>query len=248
MSFTPTVLRSVQQTTPSASYRISYTPNTYINDKWHPSENNKTRYDEWQSNGMPPAIFKYSEHLDCNSINILEIYFNQIDELIYINGDFEHSEHALVCKLMINCNTKTIKIEKILCKNTNHWPDVFSLNSECGGISYYKSNVKYLGYNFSIEYAIEKFFGTTWNLIIPLTVPRISDETFEITRNYIEEYEFDNKENIEDKKQFYINEHIPERINDLLMKSLRDIAINIGINPHQTKSELREQIQYTLKI
>ena len=51
-----------------------------------------------------------------------------------------------------------------------------------------------------------------------------------------------------EKIQFYINEHVPERIDKLLVKSLRDIAINIGINPHQTKSELREQLKTILKI
>ena len=51
-----------------------------------------------------------------------------------------------------------------------------------------------------------------------------------------------------EKIQFYINEHVPDRIDKLLVKSLRDIAINIGINPHQTKSELREQLKTILKI
>ena len=50
-----------------------------------------------------------------------------------------------------------------------------------------------------------------------------------------------------DMIQFYIKENVPDRIDTLLVKYLRDIATNIGINPQQTKTELRTQIKNILK-
>ena len=54
------------------------------------------------------------------------------------------------------------------------------------------------------------------------------------------------KDSIKEQIQFYIKENVPERIDKLLVKYLREIAVNIGINPNQTKPELRSEIKQKL--
>ena len=168
------------------SYGVSYSKKRYDSQNWYQSEKTKTPYDDWISRGMGPVIFKYCEH--CND-DILEIYFNPYERLLYIHGDLDYYDYKLVCKLLINNNT--IKLEQIFCKNINIWPEITrGIKTGCGGLSHYKANMKSLGHDFSINYAIEMFFGTTWNLIIPLTIPRISDETFEIAKKYEDDFQF----------------------------------------------------------
>ena len=166
------------------SYGVSYTKKTY--HKWYQSEKTKTPYEDWISRGMGPVIFKYCEH--CND-DILKIYFNPYERLLYIHGDLDYYNYKVVCKLIINNNT--IRIEQIFSKNINIWPEISGgLKTSCGGLSHYKANVNILRHHFSINFAIERFFGTTWNLIIPLTVPRISEESFEIAKKYQDDFNF----------------------------------------------------------
>lgn len=172
------------------SYCISYSPKYHDLNRWYQVEKYKTPYEDWCFKNTLPAIFKYCEH--CND-DILKIYLNPFDQILYINGNLDYYTYWFVCKLRIDHHDKTIKIEKLFCKNINHWPEIngkLAPKTGGGGMSCYKSNIKLLGDDFSIDYAVEKFFGNTWKVIIPLTVPKISEETFEIVKKYKEHFDF----------------------------------------------------------
>jgi hypothetical protein len=119
--------------------------------------------------------------------------------------DLDYYKVSLYVKLDIHEDTKTVCIRDIFCKSTNFWKELTwkaSPNTGSGGLEWYNTNKKYIGRGsnsgwdrdscngssnndcFSIEFAIEKFFGPTWTVKFPLTARRISDDYIQLAKDY----------------------------------------------------------------
>ena len=138
------------------------------------SKTSKTPYQEWLDRNKPDAIFKYSGHFGADYF--WYIYFEPAKDLIYISGEFEYYTLDIISTLIVDRETKTVKIDRIFCENINHWPNMFAGPLDgIGGISKYKQNVVFLEMeDITFDRAVKLFFGD-WNLVIPMTRPFLNN-------------------------------------------------------------------------
>lgn len=151
------------------------------------SETSKTPFQEWLDRKNPDAIFKYSKHY--GYVDHWYIYFEPAKDLIYIQGDHDYYTVDIIATLIVDRETKTVKIDRIFCENLNHWPEMFVHPTPLdgvGGISRYKQNMDFFkGYmmeEISLDHAVKMFFGD-WKLVIPMTRPFL-DNAKDLVKDY----------------------------------------------------------------
>ena len=131
-------------------------------------------FDDWLRTPEIPAFFRYAEHW---SSNVLYMYFCPFYQLLRIVCTMGVYSATVDVKLTIDKDLQIIGVSEILCKRRwlrgNNEPE-----EREGDMSWYNTNEN-ISLDFSIQSAVNRFFGTSYTLVLPLTACRISEENAE---------------------------------------------------------------------
>jgi hypothetical protein len=153
-------------------------------DQLYGKKSKYTPFDDWSRRYGADAIFTYYSHWGTDIHKYM--HFMPLEKIMFIEYNGEYYDIDLYVEVDINETNSTVTIRKLLCQTKNYWPKIYTdevpkVNNDNGGISWYKRHDECFN-GISIEEHVERLFGPSWNVIMPLTVPKPSSDQIDFCK------------------------------------------------------------------
>jgi hypothetical protein len=136
-------------------------------------KNRNSPFQDWIRLGRPDAIFKYAEHW--GDEQVLYAHYMPCERLLHIDLEMEYYSVRLFSEIDVDDANSRVIVRRLLCRSENHWPEIHTENvpkisNDAGGVSWYKKHE--ILFNMSITENVQRFFGSSFSVIMPVTVPK----------------------------------------------------------------------------